>query len=392
MNPLAADRAAFLAPHWLLHDMDGAIRAHNLADGSQHSISGQLADDLRRVVTDGDPTLQQGIARSLAALAALAPPMAALAKAVATSAPRAVTPSLVLRGRHPVMAFVELTSQCNERCAHCYADASPEGAAHLMGQALTDTLNSIASAGFTSVQFTGGDPLISPALLGAVRHAKELGLSVEIYTNGLALSEALLDSLMPAAPRFALSIYSHDPARHDRITRVPGSHRRTRNAIKRLLTRSVPVRIGIAATDPTPSEVQQTIAWLVDLGVQREKIRVDAVRQVGRGRAFADQHQPAAVSPEPGRALPAAVGTTDEAGDVQTFWGRLCALPDGRFCGCILDRTPVAETLDELMRMLDDERPLEASWDRIRDTMQEYADKLSCWPCRFRRAALDVAT
>jgi len=88
---------------------------------------------------------------------------------------------------------------------------------------------------------------------GQGRHLLELARRVatldapacEIYTNGTLLSDARLDELAPHRPSFAFSFYSHRQEIHEAITRTPNSHELTIQAIRRTLSRGLPVRVSI---------------------------------------------------------------------------------------------------------------------------------------------------
>src|SRR5206468_2272330 len=94
----------------------------------------------------------------------------------------------------------------------------------------------------------------------------------------------LLARLAPHAPSFAFSVYSHDAATHDAVTRTPGSHARTVRAIARTLERGLRVRAAGVLMESTADDLPDLIAFLRALGVER----VDAARMraVGRGDAF----------------------------------------------------------------------------------------------------------
>lgn len=129
--------------------------------------------------------------------------------------------------------FLELVAPCNEACTHCYADASPQRAEFLSDTAISAILPDAKALGFSSVQLTGGDPLIAPGFRHALStaHAPQFG-EIEVFCNGLALTPALADEISACGARMAFSVYSHDPPVHDAITRTPKSHARTMRAIR----------------------------------------------------------------------------------------------------------------------------------------------------------------
>src|SRR6187551_1440868 len=150
--------------------------------------------------------------------------------------PEDLTVADLLRGTGFRRIHVELTGRCNERCLHCYSSSSPEVGASLDLATILSIVDDAASLGFPAIQFTGGDPLLSPHLVSAAAHAKVVGFNrIEVYTNGLALRRELLDQLAEFGVTFALSVYSHDPSVHDGITQTPNSLERTLSAIRLLL-------------------------------------------------------------------------------------------------------------------------------------------------------------
>jgi len=184
------------------------------------------------------------------------------------------------------MLFIEVTSRCNERCIHCYADSSPERNEFLSLNDIKSVLEQAKELGHPFIQFTGGDPLIHPDIVAATEHAHSLGLTdIEIYTNGLLLHAPLLAELSsPFKPRFCFSLYSHDEAVHDAITRVPGSLARTLSAIRRVQASGLEVRIGIALMQVNAESLPETLTFLNDeFNIPTHFIRIDPINTAGRG-------------------------------------------------------------------------------------------------------------
>jgi cyclic pyranopterin phosphate synthase len=92
--------------------------------------------------------------------------------------------------------------------------------------AIRTMLQGLIAAGVRRVRFTGGEPLLSPHVVEAVRHAAELGADdIALTTNGTRL-ERLAEPLRTAGlRRLTLSLDSLDPARFERITRGGRLHR-----------------------------------------------------------------------------------------------------------------------------------------------------------------------
>jgi len=101
--------------------------------------------------------------------------------------------STVTHGRGSVLT-VDLTNRCNMMCDPCFMDANQVGFVHELSwediKTLLDNAVTIKPKRQMSVQFSGGEPTISPYFLDAVRYAREVGYtSVQAATNGIEFAQ-----------------------------------------------------------------------------------------------------------------------------------------------------------------------------------------------------------
>ncbi len=311
-----------IAPDWPLVARTlsgGRVEVCDLRRGEVVRAEGQLGRELTHVLEGGEAT------PALRALAELQPVVQALLSSP-RRVPLAATTALSL-GRFDLL-FVELTGRCNERCVHCYAESSPEVHQELELGTVRAIVEDAAALGFTSVQLTGGDPLLHRHLLEVVRLVRDAGMAVEIYTNGLALKDELCAALAPHAPAFAFSFYSHDETRHDAITRSPGSQRRTLAAIERALGAGFAVRASVIVMDGNAADVEATVALLRGRGV--DSVGVAGAYAVGRGDYFDGT-------------LPHL--TAEHRGGAEARSGTLCVRYTGDVVPCIFNRADVLGTV-----------------------------------------------
>src|SRR5262249_15526378 len=97
--------------------------------------------------------------------------------------------SSIKYGRGSVLT-VDLTNRCNMMCDPCFMDANQVGYVHeLQWEDITKILDdamSIQPRRQMSVQFSGGEPTLSPFFLDAIRYARQIGyFAVQCATNGL---------------------------------------------------------------------------------------------------------------------------------------------------------------------------------------------------------------
>jgi uncharacterized radical SAM superfamily Fe-S cluster-containing enzyme len=102
--------------------------------------------------------------------------------------------STIKYGRGAVLT-IDLTNRCNMMCDPCFMDANQVGFVHELSwddiKTLLDNAISIKPRRQMSVQFSGGEPTLSPYFLDAVRYSKKVGYnSVQAATNGIEFAKS----------------------------------------------------------------------------------------------------------------------------------------------------------------------------------------------------------
>lgn len=102
--------------------------------------------------------------------------------------------STVKYGRGSVLT-VDLTNRCNMMCDPCFMDANQVGFVHELKwediQEILDNAITIKPRRQMSVQFSGGEPTMSPYFLDAIRYSRKLGYnSVQAATNGIEFAKS----------------------------------------------------------------------------------------------------------------------------------------------------------------------------------------------------------
>ena len=102
--------------------------------------------------------------------------------------------STIKYGRGSVLT-VDLTNRCNMMCDPCFMDANQVGFVHELSwediKTVLDNAITLKPKRQMSVQFSGGEPTMSPYFLDAVRYAKKVGYnSVQAATNGIEFAKS----------------------------------------------------------------------------------------------------------------------------------------------------------------------------------------------------------
>ncbi len=102
--------------------------------------------------------------------------------------------SSIKHGRGSVLT-VDLTNRCNMMCDPCFMDANQVGFVHELTwedvKEILDNAIKIKPRRQMSVQFSGGEPTMSPYFFDAIRYARKLGYnSVQAATNGIEFAQS----------------------------------------------------------------------------------------------------------------------------------------------------------------------------------------------------------
>ncbi len=101
--------------------------------------------------------------------------------------------SSVKYGRGAVLT-VDLTNRCNMMCDPCFMDANQVGFVHELEwdeiQKILDDSLTVQPRRQMSIQFSGGEPTLSPHFLRAIQYARQVGyFAVQCATNGVRFAQ-----------------------------------------------------------------------------------------------------------------------------------------------------------------------------------------------------------
>jgi MoaA/NifB/PqqE/SkfB family radical SAM enzyme len=169
----------------------------------------------------------------------------------------------------PMQATLELTNQCNERCGHCYIPSYEDDTNRLLTlEQWVQILDQLKEAGTLNLIFMGGEPLLSPIFWKLAKSAASKGFFLSTISNGLLLSDRLAEKLSKIGfSNVTISLYSLDPAIHDKMTNLKGSHKRTLQAIDNCLKYGVPVGVNCLLTKDNIEGIIDLKHWGIDKGI-----------------------------------------------------------------------------------------------------------------------------
>ncbi len=159
--------------------------------------------------------------------------------------------SSIKYGRGAVLT-IDLTNRCNMMCNPCFMDANQVGYVHELEweevQKLLDDAASIKPRRQLSVQFSGGEPTLSPHFLEAIRYARKIGyFSVQCATNGIrfAQDENFAKQAAEAGLRFAYLQFDGVGNEHNQHRKVGNLYDVKLRAIENLHKHGVDVTLVV---------------------------------------------------------------------------------------------------------------------------------------------------
>ena len=206
--------------------------------------------------------------------------------------------STIRHGRGSVLT-VDLTNRCNMMCDPCFMDANQVGFVHELSwddiKQVLDNAISIKPRRQMSIQFSGGEPTLSPHFLDAVRYARHLGYRViQAATNGIAFAQSA--EFAKAAGEAGLR-YAY--LQFDGIGNAPNAHRRVGNlfdvklqAIEHLWNAGVSIVPVVTVVNGINNEqVGRVIHFALDNPRRIAFVSFQPVSFSGRDEAISDERR-----------------------------------------------------------------------------------------------------
>jgi len=166
----------------------------------------------------------------------------------------------------PLSVQLDLTYRCNERCIHCYLDHDDHG--EMTTPEITSLLDQLAEAGVFFLTMSGGEILLRKDFFDILEYARTLLFCVKLKTNAILIRERQAERIRSlGVDSIQISIYSHRPEIHDAITKVPGSLKRSVDAIRFLKAQGLKVVIANVLMLQNIHDYPGVRALAADLGV-----------------------------------------------------------------------------------------------------------------------------
>lgn len=165
--------------------------------------------------------------------------------------------------------IVELNSVCNNNCVYCYQKEKQKQGTKSFNY-LKERITFFRKKKVKNIDFTGGEPTLSPLLIPLIKTAKKLGYeNINLVSNGrrIAYPDYCTTLVRAGINRAVLSYDGPSDAITSAMTRTPGSFSQTRKAIVNLKKQGIEVGGTIVITRINYKHIKDTIEQLYGLGM-----------------------------------------------------------------------------------------------------------------------------
>lgn len=178
-----------------------------------------------------------------------------------------------------------LTYNCDNDCKHCYVERKQKGA-ELSTADWKKVIDKIWEIGIPHICFTGGEASLRKDLVELITHAEDVGLVSGLLTNGRAMKDKnFVKNMVDAGiDHFQITLLSHDEKIHNTMMGSDKAWAETVQGIKNAVATPVYTLTNTTLTKFNTKEIEKTVRFLADLGVNA--FACNGIIKSGKGRSL----------------------------------------------------------------------------------------------------------
>ena len=129
---------------------------------------------------------------------------------------------------------IEFNQVCNLRCIYCYALDNPGDRNELTVDEFKDVIRQAGEMGARKIIILGGEPLLYPHLMEMIAYIRDLGMEIELFTNGTKVTREMAQAFYEHDVRVVLKMNTFDESLQDTLAGRKGSYRLMQEALANL--------------------------------------------------------------------------------------------------------------------------------------------------------------
>ncbi|MFH1260157.1 MAG: radical SAM protein [Elusimicrobiota bacterium] len=187
---------------------------------------------------------------------------------------------------------IELSFRCNFRCSYCYVPDKLTAEKELTEGEIRDIIRQARDLGAKKIVLLGGEPMIYPLLFPMLEFIRDLGLTAEMFTNGINIDVPAAKRLLNLGVHVVLKINSFDEKKQDELTGCKGSYKIIHGALAALKDAGYPGQNAFLAASTiicrqNYEEIPGLWQWLRDQNIVPY---FETITPQGRAKTTSDLH------------------------------------------------------------------------------------------------------
>lgn len=184
----------------------------------------------------------------------------------------------------PIGMYMEVSSECNMNCSHCYKPWSTPQSLLLTHQ-FKRLIDELWEKGVFEIRICGNEPTTSPFLFNIAEHIKNKEIYLGINTNAY-FDEVIQEHLINLKPDLLAISIDGNQNTHDKIRKI-GSYDRAVSFLARLSKYSIKKRINTLISKVTIGAMENVV-WLGDL--YNAEVSFLPLRTIGKSTTFKEEN------------------------------------------------------------------------------------------------------
>jgi len=173
-----------------------------------------------------------------------------------------------------VRVLWEITRQCNAKCIHCYSDSGAHQTSAFTKDLAYSVAQQLVDLKCAELTFTGGEFFLYPHWKELLHFFKGKNIQTALVTNGLLVSDNILDILKSAGVAgIGVSIDGSNAHTHDTIRQTPGCFDKAVKTIQNAQSKKIPATAITTINKLNITELKDLRNFLVQHGFRTWQIQ-----------------------------------------------------------------------------------------------------------------------